>query len=247
MNRQLTRRLAGQSLFQTPRSAVVSSIRPFSQTISRCEDDKKTPPKPAPTARPQSKALLENLYGTPQPKAGGSPSDAQNSMSALSSSSIFSRSPASGSSIDTSALTGDPSRTWTPRQAREQAEDEHEPFHLHIYSHKHNTHVTCTRPNREPIISLSAGNLGFKKHRRGMFDSGYSLTKYVLDRLVYMGWVSKINKLEVVLRGFGQGRDAAVKCLMSPEGQLLREKIVRVADSTRLKFGGTRSKRKRRL
>lgn len=246
MSRQLTRRLFGQSLFQSPTYIITASTRSFSNTISKWEDDKKTPDPPK-GSRPQSAILLENLYGTPQPKSGGSPSDAQNPMSALSGSSIFNRSSGSGGSIDTSALTGDPSKTWTPRQTREVAEDEHEPFHLHVFSHKHNTHITCTRPNREPIISLSAGNLGFKKHRRGMFDSGYSLTKYVLDRLVYMGYASKINKLEVVLRGFGQGRDAAVKCLMSPEGQLLRDKIVRVADSTRLKFGGTRSPRKRRL
>ena len=57
----------------------------------------------------------------------------------------------------------------------------------------------------------------------------------------------KIKRLEVVMRGFGQGRDAALKVLMSPEGQVLREKIVRVSDSTRLKFGGTRSRAPRRL
>lgn len=38
-----------------------------------------------------------------------------------------------------------------------------------------------------------------------------------------------------------------MKVLLSPEGKILRDKIVRIADSTRVKFGGTRSQRKRRL
>ena len=120
-------------------------------------------------------------------------------------------------------------------------DDDMEPFHLHIFSHKHNTHVTCTKPSREPIISMSTGQIGFKKSRRAGFDSAYSLTKYVFERLLHTGWPAKINRLELVLRGFGGGREAALKVLMSPEGKILREKIVRVSDSTRVKFGGTRS------
>lgn len=147
------------------------------------------------------------------------------------------------STIDTSALSG--YRAAGP--VIKVREDDLEPFHFHVYAHKHNTHITVTQPNRNPIISMSCGNIGFKKSRRGLFDSGYSLTKYVLERLIHMGWPLKINRLELVLRGFGQGREAAVKVLLSPEGKLLRDKIVRVADSTRVKFAGTRSKKPRRI
>lgn len=145
------------------------------------------------------------------------------------------------SNIDTSALSG------KSTQAVEPAEDELEPYHFHIYSHKHNTHITCTKPNREPIISMSCGNIGYRKSRRGTFDSAYSLTKYVLERLIHTGWPMKMRRMELVLRGFGQGREAAVKVLMSPEGKMFRDKIVRVADSTRIKFAGTRSEKPRRL
>jgi small subunit ribosomal protein S11 len=162
-------------------------------------------------------------------------------MSGLSSNPIF-KALGNQTRIDTSSLMGEPTEPQGPV-----VKAEVEPYHLHIYSTKHNTHVTCTKPNREPIISLSCGNLGYRKSRRGLYDSAYSLTKYVLDRLVHTGWPPKIDRLELVLRGFGQGRDAAIKVLMGPEGKILRDKIVRVADSTRLKFGGTRSKRPRRL
>ncbi|KAI1436309.1 hypothetical protein GGR50DRAFT_239691 [Xylaria sp. CBS 124048] len=123
----------------------------------------------------------------------------------------------------------------------------YEPFHFHIYSHKHNTHVTVTKPNRNPILSMSAGNLGFKKSRRGTYDAAYQLCAHVLDKLNQGGWHRKISALEVVLRGFGSGREAATKVLLGNEGRLLRPFINRVSDDTKLKFGGTRSPKPRRL
>lgn len=122
-----------------------------------------------------------------------------------------------------------------------------EPFHFHIYSHKHNTHVTVTKPNRDAIVSLSCGNLGFRKSNRKHYDSAYQLGAYVIDKLQQQGWHNKIHKLEVVLRGFGAGREAITKVILGNEGKLIRGKITKVSDSTRLKFGGTRSKKPRRL
>ena len=127
-----------------------------------------------------------------------------------------------------------------------EAEDP-EPYHFHIFSHKHNTHITVTDPKRNALISLSCGNLGFKKSNRKHYDSAYQLGAYVIDKMHQKNLVNQIKKLEVVLRGFGQGREAVVKVLMGNEGKLLRPKITRVADSTRLKFGGTRSPKRRRL
>ncbi|KAK4136789.1 translational machinery component [Trichocladium antarcticum] len=122
-----------------------------------------------------------------------------------------------------------------------------EPYHFHIFSHKHNTHITLTKPNRDALLSLSCGNIGFKKSGRKHYDSAYQLGAYVIDKMHQQGLVSKIQSMEVVLRGFGPGREAVVKVLMGNEGKILRGKITRVSDSTRLKFGGTRSPRKRRL
>lgn len=122
-----------------------------------------------------------------------------------------------------------------------------EPYHFHIYSHKRNTHVTVTKPNRDAIISLSCGNLGFRKGQRKQYDAAYQLGAYVVDKMHQMGLVKEIQKMEVILRGFGQGRDAVVKVLLGSEGKFLRPKIIRVADATRLKFGGTRSPKPRRI
>lgn len=217
----------------------IQGVRSLSQTSARWEDSKDAKPDPPKTVppKPRTESLLESIYGIPQ--AGGNRSAQPNSMASLSQSMVFQA--LNKSNIDTSVLSGAPS------QAAQIKEDELEPFHFHVYAHKHNTHITCTKPNREPIISMSCGNIGFRKSRRGTFDSAYSLTKYVLERLIHTGWPMKMQRLELVVRGFGQGREAAVKVLMSPEGKVLRDKIVRVADSTRIKFAGTRSEKPRRL
>lgn len=243
MSRSLTSRLAAQPLFRSPQVTIPSATclfrtaRFLSQTSTRRDDSNTDKPKKV-QARPKSESLLENIYGASQ--ASSSRPTQSNAMANLSQSMVFQA--LNKSNIDTSALSG--SSTAEPVKRRD---DDLEPFHFHIYAHKHNTHITCTKPNREPIISMSAGNIGFKKSRRGTFDSAYSLTKYVLERLIHTGWPMKIQRLELVLRGFGQGREAAVKVLMSPEGKILRDKIVRVADSTRIKFAGTRSEKPRRL
>ncbi|KAL4723907.1 hypothetical protein ACLX1H_009553 [Fusarium chlamydosporum] len=229
MSRSLSSRLAAKSLFQSPR-VTVQTIRSISQTTP-LRDDK-------PRIRPSTASILESIYG-PQETTKTQSAPNNSAMANLSQSLVFKT--LDKTNIDTSALN---KRSNRKVQAKD---DDLEPYHFHIYSHKHNTHITCTKPNRDPIISLSAGNIGFRKSRRGTFDSAYSLTKYVLERLIHTGWPIKMNRLEVVLRGFGQGREAALKVLMSPEGKVLRDKIVRVADSTRIKFGGTRSEKPRRL
>ena len=125
-----------------------------------------------------------------------------------------------------------------------------EPYHLNVYATKHNCHITWTRPNREPILSKSAGNLSFKKGQRGQFDSAYQLSTFVMSKMQEKG-LSTIDsgqiEIELILRGFGPGREAFTKALLSSEGRFLQDKISRVVDATRLKFGGTRSRNVRRL
>ncbi|KAH0542750.1 hypothetical protein FGG08_002889 [Glutinoglossum americanum] len=121
------------------------------------------------------------------------------------------------------------------------------PHHLHIYSHKHNTHITLSRPNRDPIISVSTGNIGFRKAARSTYDAAYQLAAYVIKRVHEQGLLGQIKELEVILRGFGAGREACTKVLLGSEGRVLRTRVVRVIDATRLKFGGARSKKPRRL
>lgn len=118
-------------------------------------------------------------------------------------------------------------------------------FHLHIYSTKHNTHITFTDPKKNAVISCSTGNLGFRKAHRHTYDAAYQLAAHVFQKIEEKGLIPKM--VEVVLRGFGIGREACVKALLGKEGRYLKDVVVRVTDATRTKFGGTRSKKPRRL
>lgn len=137
-------------------------------------------------------------------------------------------------------------------------------WQMHIYATRHNVHITIVRPpawyhpqtgkrypekgnNRTVAMSLAAGNLGFRKAGRKHYDSAFQLASYVMGRMKESGINSWIQELEVFLRGFGAGREAVTKALLGTEGRYLRSKVVRVSDATRLKFGGTRSKKPRRL
>lgn len=121
------------------------------------------------------------------------------------------------------------------------------PHHLHVYSTKHNTHITLTKPNRDTIITAATGNLKFRKASRGTYDAAYQLAASMMGRIQDAGLLGDINQLEVVFRGFGAGRIAVTKALLGTEGRNLRRKVVRVTDATRLKIGGTRSPKPRRL
>ncbi|KAI9670606.1 MAG: hypothetical protein M1831_005826 [Alyxoria varia] len=119
--------------------------------------------------------------------------------------------------------------------------------HLHVYATKHNTHLTFTRPDFSPMLSLSAGNLGFRKANRGTYDAAFQLSSYVFNRIQEQGWLKDIENIEVILRGFGVGREAVTKAMLGSEGVRLRSSVIQVTDATRLKFGGTRSRKPRRL
>lgn len=145
------------------------------------------------------------------------------------------------------------------------------PHRLHINATKHNTHITFVQPPRtaartisssvsstsasaaqkakvvDVLLSLSTGNIGFRKGGRGSYDAAYQLGAFVMKQIQEKGMLRDIKKLEVVLRGFGAGREAVTKILLGTEGRFLRDRISAVMDATRLKFGGNRSPNPRRL
>ena len=141
-----------------------------------------------------------------------------------------------------------------------QGDFDNEPYHLNVYAHKHNMHITFTKPSRDPILSLSAGNMGFRKAQRSSWDTCFQLAGYTLRKMMEKQWrkggkktdtatvtMNNVGRIEVVLRGFGPGREAFQKALLGPEGRFIKSKVVKVTDATRLKFGGTRSPAVRRL
>lgn len=121
------------------------------------------------------------------------------------------------------------------------------PYNLHVYSHKHNTIMTLTRPNGNPILSVGCGTMGFRKSQRGGYDPAFQLSSHLFAQIQEKGLLRDITALTVVFRGFGFGREAFTKVLLGNEGRHIRPLVTRVTDATRIKFGGTRSRAVRRL
>lgn len=125
--------------------------------------------------------------------------------------------------------------------------DRQPPHHLHVYSHKHNTILTLTRPNGDPLLVRSCGHLGFRKSQRSGYDPAYQLAVHMFGQMQEKGLILDIQRLELVFRDFGPGREAFTKVLLGNEGRNIRGLVSRVTDATRIKFGGTRSRKVRRL
>ncbi|KAI1329675.1 hypothetical protein F5Y16DRAFT_364987 [Xylariaceae sp. FL0255] len=263
MTRTVTRLLAKTTSKLPSRS--YQSIRTFSQTCRRQDDEQpqQPPSPPSQPEQPKRNSLLD-LLGTPsQPphRLGGARPPPVPTASSMRSSPFPGRSSSASSDITGRSLTQDvlSKVTNTPLKSKSNPEQEaeeaerlswgplHEPFHYHVLATSNNTHITVTKPNRKAIVSMSTGNIGFKKAKRGTYDAAYQLSAHVLDKLNQGGWHRKIKSLEVILSGFGHGREAATKVLLGSEGRLLRPYIEKVSDGTKLKFGGTRSKKPRRV
>ncbi|OBT75032.1 hypothetical protein VF21_06346 [Pseudogymnoascus sp. 05NY08] len=207
----------------------------FSQAPLRRAEGDQQPPTSAPFK-------ADSTLGLSSDKSSSSPSSPAKRPALSDLSAIFEEGQASKSSSRFPSPAG--LSAYNNLSAQQRYE---EPHHLHVFATKHNTHITITRPNRDPIISLSAGNIGFKHSQRKHYDTAFQLASYTFGRMRDTGLLPQIKKLEVILRGFGPGREAVTKAILGVEGMPFRNKIVRVTDATRLKFGGTRSPRPKRL
>ncbi len=223
-----------------PLGSVCLSCRLRLSQSSSCQPSKHSPKRLLTTTPP----------GLADPPSSSSSSSSVSSLGALSNNHSFQlKTPItmeSYSGIPRQANQGSSRLTYQPPPA---------PHRLHIYATRHNCHITLAQGNRDAILSVSAGNLGFRKAQRGTYDAAYQLGAFVISKITSQGMLSEeypgkggpIRSLEIVLRDFGPGREAVTKVLLGSEGRLLRTRVLRVMDSTRLKFGGTRSPKPRRL
>lgn len=119
-------------------------------------------------------------------------------------------------------------------------------YRLHCQATRNNTVLTFTRSDGSVVFWNSGGTCGFKHVNRSGFEAGYQCTVRMFKLIAEYAEKESID-LEIFLKGFGQGRDAFTGALMSTEGQFIRPMVKRLTDRTRLKVGGTRSKKARRL
>jgi small subunit ribosomal protein S11 len=105
--------------------------------------------------------------------------------------------------------------------------------------------------------SWSGGSCGFKGVNRSGYEAGYQCAVRAFARVKQLARESAAEmgggvgggaaRFEVLFKGFGRGREAVYKALMTSEGDDVRPFVTRVTDNTPIKIGGTRAKKTRRL
>lgn len=134
-------------------------------------------------------------------------------------------------------------------------------YRIHVSCTPNNTHVVISDPQGRALKagSWTGGSCGFKGVNRSGYEAGYQCAVRAFARIkqlaeeegsigagVGVGLLPRA-RFEVLFRGFGQGRDAVFKALMTSEGDDVRPYVVRVTDKTPIKIGGTRARKTRRL
>jgi small subunit ribosomal protein S11 len=120
-------------------------------------------------------------------------------------------------------------------------------YHIHINNSTRNTHITITNHKHDPIVVLSAGRLGLKHSKRGTHEAGAATAHEALKRFATkFPDVMDEAKIELVLKGFGPGRQGALSTIFGPMGEGVRGRINRVTDATTLAIGGARAPNRRR-
>ncbi|KAK4058651.1 hypothetical protein OIO90_000095 [Microbotryomycetes sp. JL221] len=145
-------------------------------------------------------------------------------------------------------------------------------YKLHVSSTRNNTILTLTHTpgadsfdtsSDDPhhvVAWVSGGSAGFKGASRATYDAAVEASLRMFKKIKNLvdppigpgGQIPKVlwarpTEIEIVWKGFGQGRDAVYRTLMGGEGDAVRGLVKRVTDATPLKIGGTRPKKKRTI
>jgi len=128
-------------------------------------------------------------------------------------------------------------------------------YHMNVSCTPNNTHIVMSDSSGHPIKSgsWSGGSCGFKGVNRSGYEAGYQCAVRAFARVKQLSRESAemggagVARFEVLFKGFGRGREAVFKALMTSEGDDVRPFIARVTDNTPIKIGGTRARKMRRL
>ncbi len=108
----------------------------------------------------------------------------------------------------------------------------------YIYSTFNNTIVSITDPQGNVIASASAGTVGFKGSRKGTAFAAQRAAEQAARRGMDMG----LRQIEVLIKGPGSGREAAIRSL---QGAGLY--ISSIRDVTPIPHNGVRPPKRRRV
>lgn len=119
-------------------------------------------------------------------------------------------------------------------------------YAVSVKSSRNNTIITFARPNGQQLVTLTGGKLGFKKSNRNGYEAGYQCAVGIIGAME-QELVRTDYDWELLLSGFGQGRDAMLTAITTAVGVNVKSRLKRVTDRTPLKIGGTRGMKTRRV
>ena len=126
-----------------------------------------------------------------------------------------------------------------PRQRGRRRERKNIPVgKAYVQSTFNNTRVTLTDLSGNVIAWSSSGNVGFKGSRKGTAFAAQRAAEEVAKR----GMDHGLRQIEVLVRGPGSGREAAIRSL-----QATGLTITRIRDITPVPHNGCRPPRRRRV
>lgn len=108
----------------------------------------------------------------------------------------------------------------------------------YIHSTFNNTRVTLTDPQGNVIAWSSSGSVGFKGSRKGTAFAAQRAAEEVARR----GLENGLRQIEVLIRGPGAGREAAIRTL---QGAGLT--VTKIRDVTPVPHNGCRAPKRRRV
>ncbi|KAL6298745.1 hypothetical protein BKA93DRAFT_743538 [Sparassis latifolia] len=117
-------------------------------------------------------------------------------------------------------------------------------YGVYVQSTPNNTIVTLTRPNGNPILTLSGGKVGYKGANKATFEASSKCAMGVFEALAKEQEKEDL-RWELFVSGFGSGRDAFHKALMAAD-PTIKAALRRITDRTPIKIGGTRAQKMKR-
>ncbi|USO00462.1 MAG: 30S ribosomal protein S11 [Alphaproteobacteria bacterium] len=110
---------------------------------------------------------------------------------------------------------------------------------VHVNSSSNNTILTAFCDKTKAVVAWSSpGVVGFKGARKSTPHASQTAANDLANKMTALG----VSSISIIFRGFGSGRDAAVKTL---DGRNFR--IKELEDRTGIPFNGVRMPRSRRV
>lgn len=111
------------------------------------------------------------------------------------------------------------------------------------------------------VARVTAGSVGFKRGRRQEYEAATQAVLAMFNKIRDLQALSPLarlsaspaikdgapRELEIVFNGFGIGRDAFIASLLNAQATDIREIVRSLRDTTTVKIGGPRPKKRRRV